>query len=1081
MNLPKTNSVHKPKVHSYRGNIHEGEYVSLPSRPLPISTSGTPGPETPNRIALPDLPFIHGPSSSNIGNNNSHLYDSEASRITPVRVVDETVTRAVSPSSALVIGPTLVHEWTHSHSILCVIAAPLKNLVICGTQDSKILLFDMNDYSLKHEIPCGSKDHSSSILCLTLSEDENYLFSGGSDSLVKVWDLSTTTNKPSSNALNEIHCTHIIYSLVDIGDIFSISWSSSLSTLFIGAQNASILWCTLCFDRKTDLGYSTSSDSISEEFINVSVSDSVEDVTPSSVGVHYKPLNANLERLPHFRYDKFFDSKGPGGSINYLQSKHQLHRESAKNSSKRTQQSLKPKLMEITNDDIIRFAHNGYVYCMEIFNCKEQSESNDFLTSYQDKYENLLISCGGDGIINFWGITSQQKSGKGETVISLENITSLDSQDSVLSMAIQDSYIYAGLSNSTINVWDLCTFQLIRSFKYCDDNYTGDDEESFDNDEILSLGIHNHCIFKASNKGGLSKLTLKLHSPKSAIFEEVRIGGKLGTRNDEGLFSQEDVGPVLAVRIFTTSTGITYLLSGCNKSLGLWDITKVGDPKDNTNTETECVGGDSASITSDASGFSEFENDTVSIKNKLLQATTKLDNNSLLKSLQRYISYKTISRYPALYVEDSRHCAQFLTKLLISFGAKQTRMLPVENGNPVVYAAFSRNCVDKTVETTTKRLLWYAHYDVVDAEDERDDWTTDPFTLTAKDGNLYARGVSDNKGPTLAAIYSVAELYSKNALTCDVVFIIEGEEECGSIGFQRVINANKSLIGNIDYIMLSNSYWLDDQIPCLNYGLRGVINASILIKSEKPDRHSGVDGGVLQEPTMSLVQILGTLIAPKTNKIQIPNFYDDVLPITEREIEIYKKIELSASNESVLIDQDLKTLLAKWRNPSLTVHKIEVSGPNNNTVIPQTAEASISIRVVPNQDLEKIKALLIKYLQDKFQELNPPAENQLSIDIFHEAEPWLGDPSNIVYQILYKKLVKNWGPETPEPLFIREGGSIPSIRFLEKCFNAPAAQIPCGQASDNAHLKDEKLRVLNLFKLRNVLYDTFKELGEISN
>ena len=152
------------------------------------------------------------------------------------------------------------------------------------------------------------------------------------------------------------------------------------------------------------------------------------------------------------------------------------------------------------------------------------------------------------------------------------------------------------------------------------------------------------------------------------------------------------------------------------------------------------------------------------------------------------------------------------------------------------------------------------------------DWKTDPFILTAKEGNLYARGVSDNKGPTLAAIYSVAELYHRQQLNCDVVFIIEGEEECGSIGFQKVINDNKQLIsggsggGNgttgIDWIMLSNSYWLDDLTPCLNYGLRGVINASITIKSDKPDRHSGVDGGVSREPTMDMMHLLSTLVDP---------------------------------------------------------------------------------------------------------------------------------------------------------------------------------------------------------------------------
>ena len=152
---------------------------------------------------------------------------------------------------------------------------------------------------------------------------------------------------------------------------------------------------------------------------------------------------------------------------------------------------------------------------------------------------------------------------------------------------------------------------------------------------------------------------------------------------------------------------------------------------------------------------------------------------------------------------------------------------------------------------------------------------------------------------------------------------------------------------------------------------------------DKPDRHSGVDGGVLKEPTMDLIQILGQLMNPFNNNIKIPNFYDDVLSLTDREIEIYQKIENTASTKNIK-NQDFKSLMAKWRNPSLTIHNIQVSGPNNNTVIPQLAKASVSIRIVPNQDLEKIKKLLIKTLNDSFNKLE--TDNHLLINIFHEAE-----------------------------------------------------------------------------------------------
>ncbi|KAK6460923.1 Metalloexopeptidase [Scheffersomyces coipomensis] len=1006
-----------------RGIIHEGEYISIPARlPLPInSTSSTDS-----------FPLVNSPNSSTpVRLNSPNL------TVADLSILDNNISNSyISPD----YSPTLIHKWTHTHSILCVIPAPQKQLLFCGTQDSKILVYDMIEYSLKYEINCGHQDQAASVLTLTLSKDENYLFSAGSDSLVKVWDVSNVhklkkeniaPTDDSNETIDEIHCTHIIYSYVDIGDIFSIAWCDALSTLFIGAQNASILWCTLSLDESNH---------------------------------HPHATLKNMGRLPHLRYNKFFDSRGPGGSFNTLQSKHQILR---KNSTNSQNIPNSPKLIEVKNDDIIRFAHNGYVYCMDIFRCKGGDEdlNTDFSYHYQNIYDNILISCGGDGLVHIWGINSNED----EKHLTISKFKTLENEESVISMKIVNSYLYVGLGDSTINVWDLMTFQLIRSFHF----------ESNDSsyDEVLSLCIYNDCIFKASNLGGLVKFNLKSYPVNStSVFNDDSEKGNnnpatldkrstvILTNEDENfnkLFSQtshhdgeENLGSVLAANIFTDKTGkTTYLLSGGHKALCLWDITNVGKSTQKPQPD-----------------------EIVNLKSANKQVDI-YSNESLLKSLQKYISYKTISKFPTLYLEDSRQCSQFLCRLLISLGAYQTKLLPVENGNPIVYSLFKRN--NKSDEDgndeddKSTRLLYYAHYDVVDATNhEANDWETDPFVLTAHDGNLYARGVSDNKGPTLASIYAVADLYQRKELSCDVVFIIEGEEECGSIGFQKVIQANKSFIGDIDWVMLSNSYWLDDETPCLNYGLRGVINATVSIKSDRPDRHSGVDGGVSKEPTMDLVQILGQLIDPKTNEIKLDSFYDDVLPLTSKEIEFYKTIEDAALHRNIN-NQDIKTLISKWRNPSLTIHKIQVSGPNNNTVIPQIAKATISIRIVPNQDLKKIKQSLINKLTELFQDLN--SDNNLSVNIFHEGEPWLGDPSNLVYSKLYEKMKFHW--DQVEPIFIREGGSIPSIRFLEKCFDAPAAQIPCGQASDNAHLINEKLRIINLYKLRSILTDTFQELG----
>lgn len=962
--------------------IHEGEYVLIPARTaLPISstTNSTPASNTPVRIRLPLLsrgvhdqfsskdepPFISRSSSVNVG-------DSVPDEILP-----------------------LVHRWSHTHSILCVLPAPSRELIFCGTQDSKILVFDIKSYSLKHVINCGHNQFAASVLCLDMSPDENFLFSAGSDSLVKVWDLSPFND--SSALTYQVFCTYVVYALVDIGDIFSISWSTSLSALFIGAQNASILWCRLPLSHSSK----------------------------SAV-----PIPTSVHRLPHFRFDKFFDSKGPGGSMNRLQSQHQIFR------SSNTDSASGPTLVEIKNNDFIRFAHNGYVYCLEFLN---ERNASGFCDLYRDKYHSFLASCGGDGVINIWGINIDDND-----AITLSIITKLENDEAILSMHVVDSSICVGLSDSSINAWDLTTFQLTRSFHFI----SGKEND----DEVLSLCIFNGCIYKATNMGGLCKFTLKndIHTE----FDTQSYGNNQPITRDLNYsqqFQQDSVNveddSVFAVQTFQLRNS-TFLLSGGNGSLCLWNITNVGDTH--------------LTSTSD-------ERTKSSLKSSM--GEVNVSNEHLLESLKRLISYKTISKYPSLYLEDSRRCAQFFSKLFMSLGAAETKLLPVPNCNPVVFARFKRNC---NVSTKPVRVLWYAHYDVVEATQDKECWTTDPFRLTAKDGNLYARGVSDNKGPSLAAIYAVAELFKTEKLSTDVVFIIEGEEECGSIGFQDIINKNKEMIGDIDWILLSNSYWLGDEIPCLNYGLRGVLSASIEVQSEKPDRHSGVDGGVSKEPTMDLIQVLGELMCPKSNKIKIPNFYDDVLPINETELKLYEKIKDAAVGQEVA-DPDLQSLLAKWRNPSLTVHRIDVSGPKNNTVISQMAKACISVRVVPNQDLQKIKEQLIAFLQAKFAELQ--TDNKLSINVFHEAEPWLGDPNNLVFKVLYEKMKLNWGPTVPDPLFIREGGSIPSIRFLEKAFDAPAAQIPCGQASDNAHLKDEKLRIINLYKLRSILTDTFRELG----
>lgn len=582
----------------------------------------------------------------------------------------------------------------------------------------------------------------------------------------------------------------------------------------------------------------------------------------------------------------------------------------------------------------------------------------------------------------------------------------------------------------------------------------------------------------------------------------------------------------------------------------------------------------------------------------------------MFASLREFVSYKTVSSRPE-FVEDCRRGASFLCNLFKRLGAR-VHMLSRDDQihNPVVCAVFSGK---REPAEDRKRILFYGHYDVVPADRNAESkWTTDPFQVEGVNGYWYGRGVSDNKGPTMAALFAVTDLLEAKQLENDVIFLIDGEEESGSRGFQEAVVENKDLIGKVDYILLANSYWLDDETPCLTYGLRGVLHATVCVDSIYPDLHSGVDGSyMVDEPLSDLTRLLSTLKGPR-NKIMVPHFYDSILPLTAAEEARYEDITkiLSRRNpEAGTMDQLKAGLMARWREPNLTIHRYKVSGLDGS-IVSGHASATISFRLVPGQEVDDIIASLKAFLADQFAHLE--SRNSLSIKIDNKAEPWLGDPSNQIFQTLEEAIINVWGlrgsvgdngvvevvgqksieiqqarendtadessdddgedtglinkeanntssvdkaagaelmseptlysreststfgpvpssrsidddsapptPSVPEfvvstihdptpeptshpepkvqaepaqpvdatapaavvrgrkPLYIREGGSIPAIRFLEKEFGAPAAHLPCGQASDAAHLENERIRLLNLLKSREIFGEVFRRL-----
>lgn len=551
----------------------------------------------------------------------------------------------------------------------------------------------------------------------------------------------------------------------------------------------------------------------------------------------------------------------------------------------------------------------------------------------------------------------------------------------------------------------------------------------------------------------------------------------------------------------------------------------------------------------------------------------------MVNSLAKFVSFKTISASPK-FTGECNQGAAFLRRHCNYLGAKTKLFTTGVDTNPVVFARFNATAADKVDKT----ILFYGHYDVVGAEANRPKWRTDPYQLTSINGFLYGRGVSDNKGPILASLYAAADLARTKALRLNVVFLIEGEEESGSQGFHQAVRDHKDQIGPVDWVLLANSYWLDDYNPCLTYGLRGVVHANLVITSDHPDLHSGIDGStLLDEPVKDIAMLLSTIVGRK-GKINLPGFHDAVRPLTDAEQKRFEAIAdaLLLQHPEIPDSQALiKSLTHRWREPALTVHSVEVPGSKSATTIARRAKASLSIRIVPDQQADEVAADLTAYAQEQFALLD--SQNDLTVEITGKSDAWLGDPDNEIFATLSEAITAAWTPTqddgkhqyppipqpanprsakpkaggpipdlrrqdssdslashvervitstttssagkeaarkrhsqtaavvptsstltaTPtdestalpvrpqsandgnptvdpsrrvKPMFIREGGSIPTIRFLEKEFSAPAANLPCGQASDNAHLDNERMRIENLYKSREIFRYVFANL-----
>lgn len=424
-----------------------------------------------------------------------------------------------------------------------------------------------------------------------------------------------------------------------------------------------------------------------------------------------------------------------------------------------------------------------------------------------------------------------------------------------------------------------------------------------------------------------------------------------------------------------------------------------------------------------------------------------------LSTLFEFLRIPGVSADPK-YREDLLRSASWLESLLGSLGFQSETIST--SGNPLVYA-------ETPPIPGAPMLLFYGHYDV-QPPDPQELWKTPPFEPTVRNGNVYARGSTDDKGQFLTHVFA-AEAVMRNLENPKVQlkFLFEGEEEsCGSVSLYEYLKDAKNREKlNCDCVIVSDSSMFGEDQPAITYGLRGIIAFELFLNGPSRDLHSGDFGGTVFNPGIALVKMLSQLI-DENGVVQIPGFYKDVLPITDQEKAEYEKLPFDEKEFFSKIgvgegfgELGFTTLQRRWARPTFDINGITCGyqGEGGKTIIPSKASAKFTFRMVPRQNVEEI----VKSVRETLEKLVPPGI-QMELKYEHGAPGMLVSLESPYIQKAKTALEETFGIS---PVFSRQGGSIPIVAELRDRLDADVLLIGWGQDDDNLHAPNEKFSLKN--------------------
>lgn len=416
----------------------------------------------------------------------------------------------------------------------------------------------------------------------------------------------------------------------------------------------------------------------------------------------------------------------------------------------------------------------------------------------------------------------------------------------------------------------------------------------------------------------------------------------------------------------------------------------------------------------------------------------------------------TLLRIPSVstdpqHKQDMLRAAEWLAAEMRRVGLDKAEVLPT-GGHPVVYGEW----LGAGENATT--VLIYGHYDVQPAE-MADGWSSDPFEPEERDGFIYARGSSDDKGQAFVHIKALESyLQTTGKAPVNVKLLIEGEEEIGSENLTNFIQANTERL-KADVCVISDSGMPAIDQPSIVYALRGLSYMEIHVRGSKQDLHSGGYGGIVHNPALALAQIISKFHNPD-NSIAVPGFYDDVLPLSDEE-----RAELLKNDIRETTLREITGVTQSWGEEGYTLRErqsarptLEVNGlysgftgEGAKTVLPAKAMAKISCRLVANQKPERIYELVRDYVA---QITSPTVTSE--VRLLNQGDPAIVDIHAPEMQAAVAAYERGWGIK---PIFMREGGSIPVVADFRRELGVPVLLMGFGLSADGAHGPDEHFSV----------------------